>query len=419
MIRRTNLVLTLAAVLVTGTVLSAVAGDSADENWPGFRGSQASGLSLGSPPPIDWSVEEGRNIKWKTEIPGLSHSSPIVWGDQVFVTTAYSPEDKGELKVGLYGDIQPVEDDSVYEWRLYALDKNSGEVLWHRTAHKGAPAIKRHTKATHANTSPATDGKRVVAFFGSEGLHAFDLEGEPLWSRDLGVLDSGFFRVPTAQWGFASSPLLVDDKVVVQCDVQGQSYIAAFDAATGEPLWRTDRDEVPTWSTPTAYEEDGRKIVAVNGWKHIGGYDLETGEEVWYFEGGGDIPVPTPILTEDLIVITNAHGGKAPIYAIRRNARGDLTLGEGESSNEGIAWSTDRDGGYMQTPVVVGDYLYVCRDNGVVGCYRVATGEEVYRHRLGRGGTSGFSGSAVATPEHLYFTNETGDVFVVRTGPEF
>ncbi len=411
----TLLILTLAV----STVLGTTAADSAGINWPGFRGPNASGLGVDSSPPIEWSVETGQNIRWRTAIPGLAHSSPIVWEDRIFVTTAVRAEGEGELRVGLYGDIAPVKDDSVYSWRLYALDKSTGEILWERTAHEGVPAIKRHTKATQANSSPATDGERVVAFFGSEGLHAYDLEGRHLWSRDLGRLDAGFFRVPEAQWGFGSSPVLVDGKVIVQCDVQGQSFLAAFDAATGRPLWRTERDEVPTWSTPTVYESGGRKLLAVNGWKHIGGYDLETGAEVWRLEGGGDIPVPTPVVTDDLIFITNAHGNSAPIYAIRQTASGDLTLAKGATSNSGIAWSTNRNGGYMQTPLVVGDYLYVCRDNGVLGCYRTADGEEVYRHRLGSGGTSGFSASAVATSDHLYFTNETGDVFVVKAGPEF
>lgn len=408
-------------LLVLTVVACAVASHAAPdaENWPSFRGPQASGLGSGRPTPMSWDVTSGENVEWKTPIPGLAHSSPIIWKDRVYVTTAVSDSGDNDLKVGLYGDIAPVNDPSEYSWRLYALDKESGEILWMREAHRGVPKVKRHTKSTHANSTPATDGKRVVAFFGSEGLHAWDMDGEPLWSKDLGVLDAGFFRVPAAQWGFASSPILIHDRVVVQCDVQGQSFIAAFDAETGDEIWRTDRSEVPTWGSPTVYEVPGRTVIAVNGWKHIGGYDLQTGEEVWRFAGGGDIPTPTPIVAQGLVFITNAHGNMAPIYAVRADAEGVIDLAEGESTSDGIVWSTPRDGAYMQTPIVVDDLLYVCRDNGVVGCYRVETGEEVYRQRLGKGGTSGFSASAVSADGKIYFSGETGDVYVVKAGEEY
>lgn len=417
-LRSTIRVAVLVIVVAGLTIGLGVSGHDSD-NWPRFRGPQATGVSSTRPTPIRWDLSSRENVLWKTAIPGLAHSSPIVWGDRLFVTTAVSATGDDELKVGLYGAVDPVEDESVHSWRLYAFDTESGEIVWWREAHRGVPEVKRHTKSTHANPTPATDGERVIAFFGSEGLYAYDMDGELLWSKDLGTLDSGFFRVPTAQWGFGSSPILVDGRVIVQVDVQGPSYLAAFDAVTGEELWRSGRDEVPTWSTPTVYEHDGRKLVAVNGWKHIGGYDIETGEEVWRMKGGGDIPVPTPVPADGLLLITNAHGSQSPIYAVRQGAEGEISLGEEQSSNAGIAWSTRRDGAYMQTPIVVGDLLYVCRDNGVLGCYEVATGHEVYRQRLGGGGTSGFSASAVSDGEKIYFSNEVGEIFVVRAGPEF
>jgi outer membrane protein assembly factor BamB len=402
--------------------LALAAGDPSVPRWPGFRGPQASGQGTGEPP-IEWDVPSGEGVAWKTQIPGLAHSSPAIWGDRLFVTTAVSEGGNDDLKVGLYGDVAPVDDDSVHSYRIYALDRTSGEILWEREAHRGVPAVKRHTKSTHANPTPATDGERVVAFFGSEGLYAYDLEGELLWRKDLGVLDAGFFMAKSAQWGFSSSPVLVDGRVIVQCDVQEGSFVAAFDAATGEEIWRTPRGDVPTFGTPTVYEVDGddgrRKVVAVNGWRHIGAYDFDTGEEVWRFRGGGDIPTPTPIVAHGYVYITNAHGNLAPICAVKLGARGAIDLADGRTSSDGIAWCQFRDGAYMQTPIVVGDHLYVCRDNGVLGCYRAETGEEVYRERLGKGGTSGFTASAVAANGYLYYTNETGEVFVVRAGPEF
>ena len=191
--------------------------------------------------------------------------------------------------------IDSVDDDSVHRFKVYALDKRSGEILWERTAYEGVPKIKRHTKASHANSTPATDGKHVVAFFGSEGLYVYDIEGNLKWKRDLGVLDAGFFRVPEAQWEFGSSPIIHDGAVIVQCDVQEGSFLAALDLRDGSVMWKVDRRDVPTWSTPTVVETEGRKQVVVNGWKHIGSYDFRTGEELWRMAGLGDIPVPTPI----------------------------------------------------------------------------------------------------------------------------
>ena len=196
------------------------------------------------------------------------------------------------------------------------------------------------------------------------------LTGDLLWKKDFGRLDSGFFMVPDAQWGFASSPVIHNGRVILQADVQKGSFVAAFDVRTGKELWRTPRADVPTWSTPAVVSMNGRDQVIVNGWKHIGGYDLETGKEVWRMTGGGDIPVPTPIAAHGLVFITNAHGKAAPIYAIKPTASGDISLKEGESSNAHIAWSYMRDGGYMQTPIVYGDILYVCRDNGVLSGVR-------------------------------------------------
>jgi outer membrane protein assembly factor BamB len=406
-------------LIFSGVPLLALGGGQDDVHWPSFRGRQAQGVAEGFSAPTEWSVEDEKNIRWKTPIPGLAHSSPIIWGDRLFVTTAVSTEGDPSLRVGLYGDIASVNENVVQSWRVYALDKSSGEVLWDRTAHQGVPKVKRHPKSTHANPTPATDGEHVVVFFGSEGLYCYDMDGELLWKKDLGVLISGFFQAPEAQWGFASSPIIHDDKVIVQSDVLGEdSFLAAFDIRDGREIWRSERDDVPTWSTPTVHARGDDAQLIVNGLRHIGGYDLATGERIWWMTGGGDIPVPAPVVAGPLVFITNAHGPASPIYAVRLDAKGDISLSEGESANEHIAWSVDRGGAYMQTPVVHGNYLYNCRDNGVLSCYRAVTGERLYQERLG-GGTSGFSASPVAADGKVYFTSEEGDVYVVASGPKF
>lgn len=412
--------LTLRLVLLPLLLLPATAvGESAHPgmNWPSFRGPKAAGIQEGAPTPVRWDVRQDQNVRWKTPIPGLGHSSPIVWGDRIWITTAISSKDDPELKVGLYGDIGSVDDTTVHQWKVYCVDRKTGRVLWEQTAHTGVPKVRRHPKSTHANSTMATDGKRVVAFFGSEGLYCYDPDGKLLWKKDLGVLDSGFFAVPSAQWGSASSPVIHENMVLVQCDVRKGSFLAALSAEDGREIWRTPREDVPTWSTPTVHVEGARAQVIVNGYRHIGGYDLRTGKELWRLRGGGDIPVPTPVVAHGLVFITNAHGRMAPTYAIRTTAEGDISLQGEERTNAHVAWSQPRDGAYMQTPLVYGDHLYVCRDNGVLSCYEARTGNPLYQERLATG--VGFTASPVAADGKLYFTSEEGDVYVVRAGPRF
>jgi len=243
------------------------------------------------------------------------------------------------------------------------------------------------------------------------------MNGKLIWKKDFGILDSGFFLVPNAQWGFASSPVIHDGVVVVQCDVQKNSFLAALDLKTGQEIWRTLREEVPTWSTPTIYTNGDQTQIIVNGFKHIGGYDFKTGKEIWKMSGSGDIPVPTPVVAYNLIFINNAHGKMSPIYAIKTNAKGDISLNEKDTSNAYIAWSIIRGGAYMQTPLIYGDYLYNLRGNGSLTCYRAETGELVYKEKVGD--MASFSASGVAANGKLYFSSEQGDVFVVKAGSEF
>jgi outer membrane protein assembly factor BamB len=369
--------------------------------------------------PVSWNLDTSKNIKWKTPIPGLGHSSPVIWGNRVFVTTAISGKEDPELKVGLYGSIKPVDDETVHQWKVYVycLDKNSGKILWERLAHKGIPKVKRHPKSTHANSTPATDGKHVAAFFGSEGLYCYDMKGKLIWKKDFGILDSAFFVAPSAQWGFASSPVIHDGVVVVQVDVLSFAFLAAIDIKTGKEIWRTTREDVPTWSTPTIHVGSQRTQIIVNGFKHVGGYDFKTGKELWKIKEGGDIPVPTPVVAHDMVFINSAHGKLSPIYAIKLSSKGDISLESGNTSNEYIVWSVRRGGAYMQTPLVYGEYLYNLRGNGSLTCYLAKTGELVYREKLGE--MSSFSSSGIAADGKLYFSGENGDIFIVKAGPDF
>ncbi len=289
-------------------------------DWPQFRGLRASGVAEAQHPSTHWDVATDVNIRWKTAIPGLGHASPIITGNRVFIVTAVGSEENPGLEVGLYGDIRPVPDEGLQSWRLYCLNKQTGHIDWERTVHEAVPAIKRHTKATHANSTPATDGRYVVVFLGSEGLYCYDLCGRLVWKKDLGVLDSGYYVVPAAQWGFGSSPIIYQDMVIVQCDVQQDSFLAAFDIRQGDELWRVPREDVPTWSTPTIVD-GARPQLIVNGCRHAGGYDPFTGQELWRLAGGGDIPVPTPIAAGDLIFLTSATDGSHPCVRCGRMPR--------------------------------------------------------------------------------------------------
>jgi outer membrane protein assembly factor BamB len=391
---------------------------SATSNWPGFRGPGARGIAEGAPTPSKWDAAKGENILWTAPIPGLAHSSPVVWGDSVFVTTAIGAASDASLKVGLYGAIAPADDDGTQRWVVYRLDRKTGKVVWERLAFEGKPRQRRHTKATHANPTPATDGKHVVVSFGSEGLYCYDWKGRLVWKKDLGVLQSSFFSAPDAQWGFASSPVIDDGVVYVQADVLNGGFLAAFDVRDGKEIWRTPRQDVPTWSTPTIHEVGGRKLVLVNGWKHAGAYDARTGAEVWKLRGQGDIPVPTPFVVDGLVFITHAHGPGSPIYAVKVDAKGDVSLAGDARSNDAIVWSIERGGAYMPTPVVYQGLLYLCQNNGVLTVYRARTGEKLYQERLG-GGTTGFTASLVAADGKVYVSSEDGDVFVLKAGESY
>lgn len=406
----------LAGLVFLTLTTAASAGSS---QWPMFRGPNACGIADGNSPPTTWDVEQGTNVKWKTPVPGLGHSSPVIWGQRVFLTSAV-PEGGREvyLRAGLYGDSPDNPEEYVHDFKVHCLDAGSGRTRWSQTAHSGIPRIQRHVKSSHANSTPATDGRHLVVFFGSEGLYCYDLDGKLLWNKDLGLLDSGAFDAKEIQWGFGSSPIIFEKMVIVQCDVNNQSFVAAFDVETGREIWRAEREEVPTWSTPSVYRTRSAAQIVCNGWKHIGGYDAHTGRELWRMRGGGDIPVPTPVIAHDMAFITNAHGGLMPIYAIRLDARGDVSLTDGQTSNDHVVWSRPRHGAYMPTPIVCGDHLYLCNDRGILTCYHATTGEQVYRTRVAdKRGT--YTASPVAADGKIYFTSEEGDIHVIRAGTEF
>jgi outer membrane protein assembly factor BamB len=387
-------------------------------SWPSFRGPSASGVADGQRLPDRWDGAKGDRILWRTPIPGLAHSSPIVWGDTIFVTSAISSRKNATFKPGLYGDGDASDDRSPHKWVIAAIDKRTGRVRWERVAHEGPPRNKRHIKSTYASATPATDGRIVVAWFGSEGVFAFDVNGQPLWSLDIGRVDMGAYDIPTYEWGPASSPIIWNGLVFLQCDTQGDSFVMAVNAETGEIVWKTSRDEIPSWGSPTVALAPAGPELVTNASNFIRAYDPRTGQELWRLGGSSKITAPTPIFADGLIVVASGRAPERPIFAVRPGSRGDLTLRSRQTSSGAIAWSWTGRGSYMPTPLAYNGVLYVLANNGVLDAYELKTGAEVYRQRLPLVG-SGFSASPIAADGKIYLSNEDGDMLVVRAGRTF
>ncbi|HPR30635.1 MAG TPA: PQQ-binding-like beta-propeller repeat protein [Prolixibacteraceae bacterium] len=382
-------------------------------NWASFRGNQASGLADGQHPPVTWDIHSPDNLRWKTYIPGLSHASPVIWGNRIFIVTAVGRDTTAEYRVGLFGDVDPADDDSPHEWKIFCLDKAGGQILWERKAYEGVPRVKRHIKGTQANATPVTNGEYVVALFGSEGLVCYDTEGNEIWRNDLGVLDAGWFYNDDTQWGPASSPIIYKNTVVVQCDRSKNSFIAAFDLKTGEERWNTPRDEISSWGTPTIFYGDRDELIT-HATRYIRAYNPETGEELWRLKPNSEITVATPIIMDSLIFITAGYPPVSPVYAILPGGSGDISIPDSLNSGKYIKWRTLRGGTYMPTPVAYQSFLYTLANNGVLCCYDALTGERKYREAIKNGGA--FTASPIAADGKIYCTSEQKGVFVIHAG---
>jgi len=306
---------------------------------------------------------------------------------------------------------------------VLALDKATGKILWERTAYRGVPRGIRHLKSSFATATPATDGSRVVAMFGAEGLYCYDTDGNLIWKKDLGF-------VGHSQYGFGSSPIIFQNMVIVQADTSRgaqsttratpASFIAAFDLVDGRERWRVARDEDgrASFGSPIVHDSSGRTQIIANGGTRVRAYDPATGKELWSLAAPSDIVTPTPVASRDLIYVMSGNAGYQPIFAIRPNAIGDITPKPGQETNDFVAWSSTRGGAFTPSPIVYGNYLYSMNVSGILGCYDATTGARQYLQRVQHGG-SGFSSSPVAADGRLYFASEDGEVVVVKAGPTF
>ena len=406
--------------LLAGEVHSAEAFyTSMEENrqWPSYRGYYASGYLDDASLPDSFNIESSYHVKWNIGIPGLGLSCPVIWNDRIYITTAISEQDKEGYLTGMFGDIAPVNDSSEHRWMVYCVDKNTGKVIWEREACRGIPKVKRHPKSSHANTSIATDGTHVIAFFGSEGLYCYRADGQLLWKRDFGLINSAWNVVESAEWEFSSSPVIFQDKVIIQADALNTAFVAVLDLQSGNTIWRKERDEISTWCTPNIYFDGNKALVVVNGFNHRGGYDLQTGEEIWRMSGGGDIPIPTPVVWKDLIYFNSAHGSRAPLMAVKNSVKGEVPYPESESEpGTDFAWFYNRQGAYMTSVLVYDGLLYMLRWNGNLSCFDAVTGKLIYRETVN---PSSFIACPVASDGKIYMLSEDGDLYIGRAGEKF
>jgi outer membrane protein assembly factor BamB len=391
------------------------------EGWPAFRGRDAIGVSDGAPLPAIWNADPAQGklagVRWKTQIPGLGHSSPIIAGNRIYVCSAIrKAAGKAPLKLAVGGEPTAADDNDEQSWVILAYDAQSGKELWRRTAKTAKPRVTRHEKATHANTTLATDGKHLVAFFGSEGLYCYDLDGKLLWSNDLGVVNISKYGIG---WGYGSSPAIYGNRIALLCDDPSNPYIVVLSLTDGKELWRVSRKGIceRSWGTPFIHASGSVVQVVANGWPWSVSYDLETGKERWRIGDGGDNPIPTPFAANGWIYLTNAHGGKAPVYVIEPSAKGDLTPQPGAPKKDGLVWAATSVGSYISTPVVYGDYLYLGNTNGVMRCLNAKTGEKMYEQRLST--DAQIYASVVAADGKIYVPSLDGDVYVLEAGPKF
>jgi outer membrane protein assembly factor BamB len=401
-----SVVLALVVACLSSLPTEATAGD-----WPQWRGPDGSGISNEKNLPTEWAPR--KNIKWKTAIDGRSHSSPIVWGNRVFLTTAVEgaavPGAKAVKHTGDDGKefLHPdsVGADKKHAFKVISIDRESGKIVWETTAWEGTPYDNRHRKSSYAASTPATDGKLVYAFFGTEGLYAYDFKGKLAWKADLGKLG-------TVGMGTGTSPILFDNLVIVQCDEENgaASFIAAVDKKTGKEAWRTPRKVQVSWSTPLLVRTSKRAELITSGTEAIVAYDPATGKELWRHKGVESNAIPSPVANNEMVFLVAGFPAKIAM-AIKLGQSGDLT------GTPNVPWTYAKGTAYVPSPILYGDYLYLTTDRGILTCIDAKTGEVKYEGgRIPIPAT--FTASPVAFEGKILMTSEDGDTFIIKAGPK-
>ena len=373
-------------------------------HWPQWRGPANTGVA-GHAAPTSWS--DTSNVAWKVEIPGRGFSTPAVWGDRIFLTTAIptgAPVPAAEPTQGRRGRQAPPP--AEHRFVVMALDRATGKVLWEKTATVATPHEGyHHLYGSFASNSPVTDGERVYASFGSRGLYVYDLEGNELWTKDYGVK-----LTMRLQFGEGAAPVLHDGRLIMLMDHNGDSFLSMLDAASGKEIWRVARDGSNNWSTPAVFTHDGRRQIVVSAPAAVRAYDFETGAPLWSATGLGANTIPQPVQHEDLVWVMSGYRNPMGM-AIRLGGEGDLT-GTGR-----VVWTQDRGMSYTASPVIHEGVLYTITDTAMVSAFDIETGKPLY-HQVRLPRPYNIKASPVVAGGHIYFATEEGDVVVAKTGPE-
>lgn len=422
MLRR---ILTIAVLASIGTSVRA-------DNWPGFRGPRGDGVIESGKLPTEWSKD--KNIAWQVKVPGEAWSSPIVWGDKVFLTTAIEDEAAKTARLAKEKEESPAGEgeghgrgrgrrnrdgkppETVYKWEVHALDAATGKTLWTTVAHQGTPTIPKHQDNTYATETPATDGERIYAYFGGVGLFCFDLAGKPLWKKEIGVFPM------EGDFGTASSPVLHDGLLFLQVDNEEKSFVAAFDAKSGEEKWRVAREEKTNWCSPIIWKNKSRAELVLGG-RIARSYDPKTGAVLWQLSQGPGRSSASPVADNHRLYIGNEPrrddktGGS--LFAVKAGASGDITPKEGESTSAGVAWSRPKASPQSASPLIYQGQVYIFdRSGGIVNSFNAETGEPVLqRKRLS--GAGAFWVSPWAADGKIFCLDEKGTTQVLTAGSEF
>lgn len=402
--RRVMMALVALTIGVTQAMLVA-------EDWPQFRGTQA-GVGVDHPDlPDTWSTTD--NVAWVADIPGLGWSSPVVWGDHVFLTTVVNSGQQEAPKPGFYIGDWPASS-APHRWMVYDIDFATGKVRWSRELGGAAPGRPKHLKNSYASETPVTDGERVYVYFGNLGLFALDFSGKPVWSKTMGPFKT------RNNWGTGASPVLHRGRVYIVNDNDDGSFLAAYDARTGEQVWRVDRQEGTNWATPFIWENEMRTEIVTSGSDLVRSYDL-SGKLLWQLKGMSSISIPTPFDRFGLLYISSGYvpDPLRPTYAIRPGASGDVSLKAGEATNSHIVWSLPTGAPYNPTPIVYGDVLYTLFDRALFASHDAKSGKEIYGRQRITADAAQFTASPWAYNGKIFALSEEGDTYVIQAGPTF
>lgn len=387
---------------------------SSADNWTQFRGDNGSGTTTESGLPTQWSKSE--NVAWKAKIAGRGWSCPIVWENKIFVTTAVSSKKLEFPKKGLYfGGNRKKPTDNKFTWKVICFDKRTGKQLWDKSCGEKVPDIAIHVKNSYASETPVTDGKNVFVYFGGVGLFCFDMDGNQIWKKDVAAADTRF------GWGTSSSPVIDDKRVFIQNDNEKSSFLVAFDKKSGDEVWRKTRKEGSSWSSPYLWKTANRTELITMSTPFTKSFDPATGNELWSMAKNSSITCATPISNAEMLFVSSGYVGdkSRPIYAVRPNSSGDISLKKGESKSASIAWSLPQAGPYNPSPLLYKNRIYVLLDRGFLACYDAESGKEIYSRKRLDGSRAGFTSSPWAYDGKIFCLNEDGDCFVVKAGDEF